>query len=193
VVEHHLAKVGVAGSNPVVRSRSRRSEALSAIDRHDLGSEWGQTPREPSRRGLLAAHRRGPRRGARTSRGWPSRWSARAGRRPARHVPHVRSASWRGRVGGRSCGRAGGIRWRTFARAGSKWSARKLRCRLDADDLQVWESQRVTASARIPAGIAVTTTDRVRVLTPPEPALDGPWQISTIRYNGSNLRLILHR
>ena len=33
---------------------------------------------------------------------------------------------------------------------------------LDADELHVWES-RVTASTRIPAGMAVTTTDRVRV------------------------------
>jgi len=41
---------------------------------------------------------------------------------------------------------------------------------LDADELQVWESQWVTASARIPAGIAVTTTDRVRVLTPLDPS-----------------------
>jgi hypothetical protein len=29
LVEHNLAKVGVAGSNPVVRSRKRRSGALS--------------------------------------------------------------------------------------------------------------------------------------------------------------------
>ena len=64
---------------------------------------------------------------------------------------------------------------------------------LDAVELAVWESQRVTASARIPAGVAVTTTDRVRVLTPLDPELEGPWQISTIRYNGAHLRLMLHR
>jgi hypothetical protein len=62
---------------------------------------------------------------------------------------------------------------------------------LDADELQVWESQRVTASARIPAGISVTTSDRVQVLNPSDPELGGPWQISTIRYNGVHLRLML--
>lgn len=64
---------------------------------------------------------------------------------------------------------------------------------LDAEELAVWESQHVTASARIPTGIAVITTDRVRVINPPDPAVEGPWQISTIRYNGLHLRLMLHR
>ncbi|MEX0983666.1 MAG: AbiV family abortive infection protein [Actinomycetota bacterium] len=48
---------------------------------------------------------------------------------------------------------------------------------LDADELQVWESQHVTASARIPASIAVTTTDRVQVLNPSDPELGGPWRL----------------
>jgi hypothetical protein len=65
--------------------------------------------------------------------------------------------------------------------------------RLDAEELAVLGSQHVTASARIPASIAVTTTDRVWVINPPDPALEGPWQISTIRYNGVHLRLMLHR
>jgi hypothetical protein len=64
---------------------------------------------------------------------------------------------------------------------------------LDAEELAVWESQHVTASARIPASIAVTKTDRVGVINPSDPALEGPWQISTIRYNGVHLRLMLHR
>lgn len=64
---------------------------------------------------------------------------------------------------------------------------------LDAEELAVWESQHVTASARIPAGIAVTTTDRVQVLNPSDLELRGPWRISTIRYNGVHLRLMLHR
>jgi hypothetical protein len=47
LVEHHLAKVGVAGSNPVVRSRS---EALSAPTSVLMGHSLGHTrllPREP--------------------------------------------------------------------------------------------------------------------------------------------------
>ena len=76
--------------------------------------------------------------------------------------------------------------WETYAKVPGWFTF------LDADELQVWESQRVTASARIPAGIAVTTTNRVRVLTPLDPELEGPWQISTIRY-GAHLRLMLHR
>jgi hypothetical protein len=41
VVEHHLAKVGVAGSNPVVRSRS---EAVTAF----VGGLSGDTPGDAS-------------------------------------------------------------------------------------------------------------------------------------------------
>ena len=41
LVEHHLAKVGVAGSNPVVRSRS---EALSTPEGASLGHSLGASP-----------------------------------------------------------------------------------------------------------------------------------------------------
>ncbi|HEX5936460.1 MAG TPA: hypothetical protein VFZ75_02030 [Actinomycetota bacterium] len=81
-----------------------------------------------------------------------------------------------------------GYDWETYAIVPGWFSF------LDAEELAVWESQHVTASARIPSSsIAVTTTDRVRVINPPETALEGPWQISTIRYNGVHLRLMLRR
>jgi hypothetical protein len=42
LVEHHLAKVGVAGSNPVVRSRS---EAISAVHRASASDTLGDSRR----------------------------------------------------------------------------------------------------------------------------------------------------
>ena len=49
LVEHHLAKVGVAGSNPVVRSRS---EVVCAARRSSAGHALGRSPRV---RGRLAS------------------------------------------------------------------------------------------------------------------------------------------
>jgi hypothetical protein len=41
LVEHHLAKVGVAGSNPVVRSRS---DAVSPFHERSAGDCLGDSP-----------------------------------------------------------------------------------------------------------------------------------------------------
>ena len=44
MVEHHLAKVGVAGSNPVFRSINDIAGVAELADAQDLKSCGGQTP-----------------------------------------------------------------------------------------------------------------------------------------------------
>jgi hypothetical protein len=55
VVEHHLAKVGVAGSNPVVRSRNRRSGGRLGPDaaaKTMVARFFGETIMRPGNLGL---------------------------------------------------------------------------------------------------------------------------------------------
>jgi hypothetical protein len=64
---------------------------------------------------------------------------------------------------------------------------------LDTEELDAWQGQRVTASARIPHGFALTTTDRVRVITPADESAAGAWEIATIRFAAAHLRVMLRR
>ena len=64
---------------------------------------------------------------------------------------------------------------------------------LDAEELSLWQEQRVTASARIPPTVALLTTDRMRVLSPLHRSLAGQWNVVTVRYAGEHLRAMLRR
>lgn len=62
---------------------------------------------------------------------------------------------------------------------------------LDAEESPLWESQTVTASARIPTGVAITTRDRLKVLSPASTSIEGWWQIVTVRFHPVHLRAML--
>ena len=62
---------------------------------------------------------------------------------------------------------------------------------LRAEEVPQWESQHVTASARIPTGVAITTRDRLKVLSPAAPETEGWWQIVTVRFSPVHLRVML--
>ena len=52
---------------------------------------------------------------------------------------------------------------------------------------------RAAARVPIPTGIAITTRDRLKVLSPAAPETEGWWRIVTVRFSPVHLRLILRR